>query len=259
MFFHWWKQRRRRKLLAAPLPELWREVLDANVAAYARLSAAQRLRMEDYLRVFIPEKNWEGCQGLKITPEMQVTIAAGAAWLTLGLEGEYFDQVQSILVYPDVYVARDQIMAAPGVVLEGRSAREGEAWHRGPVILSWPDVLADARGESDGHNLVLHEFAHQLDMLNGGSADGVPPLESAAQFAAWSALLEREYQALCAAVRAGDRTLLDPYATKNKAEFFAVATEAFFEMPESLQRFHPELHDRLSEFYKQDPSRHDWN
>lgn len=254
MFFHWWKQRRRRKLLAAPLSDLWREALNRNIAAYSRLSTLQRLRVDDYLRVFIPEKNWEGCNGLQMTPEIQVTIAAGAALLTLGFEGEYFDRVQSILVYPDVYVARDQTMAAPGVVLEGHSAREGEAWHRGPVILSWPDVLVDARGEGHGHNLVLHEFAHQLDMLNGGSADGMPPMASTAQYQRWTALMENEYQSLLQEVAAGRRTLLDPYATKNKAEFFAVATEVFFEMPQAMQRGHAELYDLFREFYRQDPA-----
>jgi MtfA peptidase len=240
--------------LGAPLPAPWREALERNVAAYGRMSASQRSRVENYLRIFIPEKNWEGCNGLVIIPEMQVTIAAGASWLTLGFDGEYFDQVQSILVYPDLYVARDQFMAAPGIVVEGRSAREGEAWHRGPVILSWPDVLADARAENYGHNLVLHEFAHQLDMLNGGAADGVPPLTSIAQEQAWKAMLEPEFQILQLDVAAGRRTLLDPYATKNKAEFFAVATEAFFEMPRMLQQSHAELYDQFREFYSQDPA-----
>jgi Mlc titration factor MtfA (ptsG expression regulator) len=139
------------------------------------------------------------------------------------------------------------------VVLEGRSAREGEAWHRGPVILSWPDVLTDARGASGGHNLVLHEFAHQLDMLNGGHADGVPPLTSAAQDQRWVGLMEREYQRLRREVAAGERTLLDPYGTKNQAEFFAVLTEAFFELPRELRGAHSELYEILREFYRQEP------
>jgi Mlc titration factor MtfA (ptsG expression regulator) len=187
---------------------------------------------------------------------MQVTIAAGAARMTLGFEDEYFDHVQTLLLYPDVYVARDQVMAAPGVVFEGSSAREGEAWHQGPVILSWPDVLADARGERRGHNLVIHEFAHQLDMLDG-AAGGVPPLASAAAERHWNAVIDQEYVRLCEQVSAGRRTFLDSYATKNKAEFFAVASEAFFELPSGLRDRHGELYELLRDFYRQDPANRD--
>jgi Mlc titration factor MtfA (ptsG expression regulator) len=254
MFFHWWTRRRRRRLLTAPFPELWRAVLRENVAAYARLTAAERREVDDYLLVFIPEKNWEGCQGLAITPEVQVTIAAEVALLTLGFEGEYFDNVQSILVYPEAYVAREQTPVAPWVMLEGRSPREGEAWHRGPVILSWPDVLADAQHDSDGHNLVLHEFAHQIDMLNGGHADGIPPMASVDQYQRWTKMLEREYQQLRHDCEAGHDALLGHYAAKNKAEFFAVATEVFFELPHELQHEHAEVYEMFREFYKQDPA-----
>jgi len=254
MFFHWWTRRKRRKLLATPFPNAWRAVLQENVAAYARLTTAEQKRIDEYLLVFIPEKNWEGCNGLAMTPEIQVTVAAGVGLLTLGFDGEYFDQVQSILVYPEAYVAREQTPVAPWVVLEGQSAREGEAWHRGPVVLSWPDVLADARHDSDGHNLVLHEFAHQIDMLNGGTADGIPPMASVDQYQRWTAALERDFQRLRYACEAGRRTLLGDYATKNKAEFFAVATEVFFELPHELRDEHGELYDLFREFYKQDPA-----
>lgn len=254
MFFAWFTRRRRRKLLAALFPDLWRAVLHENVAAYSRLTAAEQKRIDNYLLVFIAEKNWEGCNGLTITPEIQVTIAAGVGLLTLGFDGEYFDHVQSILVYPEAYVAREQTPVAPWVVLEGQSAREGEAWHRGPVVLSWPDVLADARRDSDGHNLVLHEFAHQIDMLNGGTADGIPPMASVDQYQRWTTAIEREFQRLRHACEAGRHTLLGDYATKNKAEFFAVATEVFFELPHELKHEHGELYDLFREFYRQDPA-----
>jgi Mlc titration factor MtfA (ptsG expression regulator) len=225
-----------------------------NVAAYGRLTAVEQKRIDDYLLVFIPEKNWEGCNGLAITSEIQVTVAASVGLLTLGFDGEYFDAVQSILVYPEAYVAREQTPVAPWVVLEGQSAREGEAWHRGPVVLSWPDVLADARHDSDGHNLVLHEFAHQIDMLNGGAADGIPPMASVDQYQRWTAAVEREFQQLRRDCEAGRHTLLGHYATKNKAEFFAVSTEVFFELPHELRAEHHELYELFREFYKQDPA-----
>jgi Mlc titration factor MtfA (ptsG expression regulator) len=252
VFIRWWKQRRRRKLLARPLPDLWRATLD-EVALYQRLSAAEQAGVGNYLRVFIPEKNWEGCRGFQITAEVQVIIAAQVAILVLGFGDEYFDQVQSILVYPDSYVAKDNTLTG-GFVLEGQSARAGEAWHRGPVILSWPDVLADAHGDRGGHNLVLHEFAHQLDMLNGRVADGVPPMESAGELERWTRVVEREYERLVADCTRGYPPLLDCYGTKHKSEFFAVATEAFFEQPRAMQHHHQELYELFCDFYRQDPA-----
>lgn len=237
-------------------PSSWNHFLDTNVRHYATLSSQQQGKLRDDLRVLVAEKNWEGCGGLEITDEIKVTIAAQIAILTLGFQEQYFDRVLSILVYPDAYVAPGQSTAKGGVVLEGDSARAGEAWHRGPVILSWADTLAGSRGQSLGRNLVIHEFAHQLDMLNGRIADGVPPLDSTEQSRRWLSTMDAEYRQLCQDCQQGRPAVLDCYGTTNKAEFFAVATEAFFEQPRKLKQLHATLFGMLQEYFLQDPTRH---
>ncbi|MEO8495142.1 MAG: M90 family metallopeptidase [Planctomycetota bacterium] len=254
MFFSWLKRRRRRRLLARSFPDPWTEILDRNVYHYAGLTEPEQTKLRDDLRILVAEKNWEGCGGLAMTDEIKVTIAAQAALLLIGFAGEYFDMVQSILVYPDAYVAEDQTITKGGVVLDGESHREGEAWYRGPVILSWADALAGGRHESDGDNLVLHEFAHQLDMQNGRSVDGTPPLTTRQQYDRWQEVMTAEFHALEKACRRGRRTLLDCYGTENFAEFFAVSTECFFELPYEMLQQHPRLYEILHDFYRQDPA-----
>ena len=255
MIFGWWTKRRRRKLLRTPLSAPWREYIADALAVYPLLSRVEQQRVRDYVRIFIPEKNWEGCRGFVITDEVQVTIAAQVALLVLGFDDEYFAHVQSILVYPQSYVAPDYPHNNSGIVDERGSARDGEAWYRGPVILAWDEVLADVREPSYGSNLVIHEFAHQLDMQNGSHADGVPPMQSRAQFERWSNTVAREYEHLNQACRRGRETLLDCYGATNMAEFFAVASEVFFTLALELQDEHPELYDVLREYYRQDPAR----
>jgi Mlc titration factor MtfA (ptsG expression regulator) len=255
MIFGWWTQLRRKRLKSQPLPERWREVIEASVVDYAQLTDEERRSIEDYVRVFLPEKNWEGCGGFELTEEVQVAIAANVALLVLGLGEEYFDHVQSILVYPDTYVAPHSLHAHDGLVVdEAGSARDGEAWYRGPVILSWEDVLADLRQPEYGSNLVVHEFAHQLDMLNGRHADGIPPMSSREQLERWTRTVNREYEQLVQACRRGRHTLLDCYGATDKAEFFSVSSEVFFTLPKELQAEHPDLYDVLREFYRQDPA-----
>lgn len=254
MLFGWLKQRKRRRLQAQAWPAAWQQFLLSNVKHYRELIDSDQHRVRAYAQVFIAEKYWEGCRGFVITDEVRVTVAALAGILTLGLPDEYFCRVQSILIYPDAYIAHDTSVTHAGVVHEGSSAREGEAWYRGPVILSWSDVLADARGQGHGGNLVLHEFAHQLDMLNGSLADGVPPLSSNAAFERWEHVVASEYEQLCHASLAGQRTLLNSYGTKNRAEFFAVSTETFFEQPEAMEHWHPLWYALLCEYYGQNPA-----
>ncbi len=254
MILRWIRNRRRKKLASRPFPPAWLDILHRNVAVYPRLTRLEQAKLRNDVRIFTAEKNWEGCGGLQLTDEIRVTIAAQMGLLVLGFPSEYFEQVLSVLIYPNAYSAPDQKPASGGVVLVGQSDREGEAWYRGPVILSWADVLTGAKNIRANHNLVLHEFAHQLDMQNGQIADGVPPLDSSAQLQQWLDVTEREFQRLIRDCGSGQQTVLDCYGTTNRAEFFAVSTESFFQRPAVLKLRHPDLYQLLQQYYRQDPA-----
>lgn len=217
------------------------------------------------MQVFVHEKYWEGCNGLEVTDEMRVTIAGHACLMLLGFDEWCFDNLQTVLIYPDEYFARETTHLPGGVVAESMSMRLGEAWERGPVILAWSSVLRDIHppqsprrgrrsGTGRGQNVVLHEFAHVLDMQDL-DADGTPPLASAGQYDDWQEVMTAEYNRLLADTERGRPTLLDEYGTVNPAEFFAVATECFFELPVLMQRRHPRLYELFVGFYRQDPAR----
>ena len=255
MLFSWLKRRRRRRILATPFPAAWHDVLDRNVYHYGHLAESEQAKLRDDLRILVAEKNWEGCGGLEMTDEIRVTIAGQAALLLLAFKDEYFDMIQSILVYPDSYFVPEQHALGGGGVLEGESHREGEAWYRGPVILSWTDSLAGSRHETDGDNLVLHEFAHQLDMHNGRVVDGTPSLATRQQYKRWQEVVRHEYRQLRRACRHGRPTLLGCYGATNIGEFFAVSTECFFEQPNAMSELHPDLYDIFRDYFRQDPAR----
>ena len=174
--------------------------------------------------------------------------------LLLGFQNEYFEMVESILVYPNAFVAPDNTDIGEGFELVGESNNEGEAWYRGPVVLSWPDALAGGRCESGGRNLVVHEFAHQLDMGNGDVSEGTPALASRPQYDRWQRVMQAEYERLDRDCRRGRPTVLDCYGTGDIGEFFAVATECFFQQPSEMRHRHPKLYELLSEFFRQDPA-----
>jgi len=253
MLFYWLRQRRRRKLLAQPFPPEWLAYLQANVALYRFLSETEQARLRADLRVFLAEKDWVGCGGLEMTDEIKVTIAALACLLLLAIEHDYFSRVQSILVYPGGYRAPEQEGIGDNAVLVSESPRLGEAHYRGPVILSWDEVRHDSRYPGAGRNLVIHEFAHQLDMLDG-AIDGTPPLRSRKDYRRWRRVMTAEYDQLIAATEAGQPTLLDEYGTTSVAEFFAVATECFFNRPLDMAEQHPGLYDLLRGYFRQDPA-----
>jgi Mlc titration factor MtfA (ptsG expression regulator) len=255
MFFRWLTRRKRQKRAAQPFPSDWVHVLRHNLRLYGTLEAEEQARVREYVQVFVAEKHWEGCGGLEMSDEVRVTVAAQVAILVLGFpEPEYFDHVLSILVYPQAYVAQGRTVAPAGIVLEGDSARQGEAWYRGPVVLSWPDVLAGGRQTSGAHNLIFHEFAHQLDMLNGRVADGAPPISTEAQQRRWAEVMNAHYAELVAACEHGHAALLDCYGATSVSEFFAVVTETFFQRPAALQHQHPALYEILRDYYRQDPA-----
>lgn len=247
------KRRRRDALRKEPTPPEWRTVIEKNVPYFRRLSPEDQAELLGHVRVFLDEKTFEGCGGLDLTEEIKVTIAVQACILLLHRDTDYYPELDAILVYPSTYVDRRPEVAAGGLVIEGGRSRLGESWSRGLVVLAWDSVLSGAADMRDGHNLVMHEFAHQLDQEDGG-VDGAPELPERAMYTPWARVLSREYEALLRAEERGRSTLIDTYGATNPAEFFAVVTETFFEKPQKLRARHPELYEQMKLFYQQDPA-----
>lgn len=245
----WLKRRRRRKLLASPVPEHWSQWVD-ELPFTAQLEPVARERLISIARVLVDEKSWEGCGGLELTEVMRVKIAAQAALLLLGIPHDYYSHVESILVYPTAYQNPHERRQSTGVVSAG-TINAGEAWYRGPVVLSWTDAERGWLNKRDGRNLILHEFAHQLDFLDG-LGDGTPPLPDRAAYQRWKSIMTESYEALVTRAEEKRLTLLDKYGATNPAEFFAVVTECFFEKPDPLRTRHPELYRAIADYYHQD-------
>ena len=245
--------RRRRRLAATPLGEEQRGWVRAQLPLWERLSEDQRARLEGLVQVFLDEVGFEGCGGLEMSDEIRTVIAARACLLVLGSERLVpYPRLTVVLVYPSSWSAEDVQRDRGGVVTESRSHRLGESHARGQVVLSWDDVEAGARIPHDGQDVVFHEFAHQLDQESPG-APGSPRLRRLADYAAWASVMDSGYERLLERVEKGKRTFLDRYGATNPAEFFAVATEAFFEKPVPFRRRLPELFELLREYYGLDP------
>jgi Mlc titration factor MtfA (ptsG expression regulator) len=228
-------------------------MLERNFQLYQQLPPADQQELLGHIQVFLAEKHFEGCGGLEITEEIRLTIAAQACLLLLHRKTDYYPRLTSILVYPSAYVARVVEHSDAGIVSEGFDERIGEAWSHGTVVLSWDDVRHGAADIHDGHNVVLHEFAHQLDE-ESGAAEGLPVLEQRSMYVAWARVLGDAYERLRRDVELHRPTVLDEYGATDAAEFFAVVTECFFEKPMQLKRAHPELYEELRKFYRQDPA-----
>ncbi|PYJ46962.1 MAG: hypothetical protein DME85_07985 [Verrucomicrobia bacterium] len=247
------KQRRRRRLRARPLPKEWLEIIRRNIAFFSRLSASNQAELLGHIQVFLAEKRFEGCADLELTDEIRVTITAQACLLLLHRETDYFPSLLTILVYPSTYMVEEKRPIEEHIWEEGTVTRLGETGRRmGSLVLSWDAVKAGAADPSNGKNVVLHEFAHQLDYENY-AADGVPGLATREQQLAWSEVMSSEFASLRAADETGIPTLLDTYGATNPAEFFAVSVEAFFEQPRALRARHPKLYAELRKYFKQDP------
>jgi Mlc titration factor MtfA (ptsG expression regulator) len=247
------KRWRRRRLLAQAFPAAWSEILEHQVPYYHFLPDADKKELQEHIRVFLAEKNFEGCGGLAMTDVIKLTIAAQACILLLHRKTDYYPGLYSILVYPSAFVVKAYQELAPGFWVEGRQIHLGESWQRGALVLAWDHVRADATDVHDGHNVVLHEFAHQLD-TEDGKADGAPILQHRSMYLAWARILGRDYQRLREDAAQDRPSLLDPYGATDPAEFFAVATECFFEKSAEMLLHHPELYRELKLYYQQDPA-----
>ncbi|MDI9434159.1 MAG: zinc-dependent peptidase [Planctomycetota bacterium] len=247
------KKRRRARAAEQPFPAEWLAILRKNVPIYASLPEDDQQELLRHILVFLSEKRFEGCGGLEITDEIRVTIAAQACLLLLHRQTDYYPGLTSVLVYPRKYVIKRVQEVIGDVVVEGQDVRLGESWHRGAVVLSWADVRRGAANIHDGQNVVFHEFAHQLDSTRG-KGDDTPVLRDRFRFASWAQTLGEDFDEFRHSVGRDDDQVLDDYGATDEAEFFAVATECFFEKAKELQDVHPELYDALKDFYQQDPA-----
>ena len=251
MFERLRRWRRSRIVANAQLdPELWRRVL-ARLPFLDGLSEAERERLRECVILFLNCKSVRGAGGLELDYEMQLTIAAQACIPILNLDVDYYRGWVEVIVYPDEFIPTIEYTDEAGVVHTDREPMAGEAWLQGPVILSWADV-APAADES-GVNVVIHEFAHKIDMLNG-DANGFPPLHREMSRTEWSQAFSSAYEDFCRRVDADEELAIDPYAADSPAEFFAVMTEAFFEIPHEVAHLYPDVYRQLQLFYRQDPA-----
>jgi len=249
LFGEWRRQRIRRE----PFPAEWRQVLRRRVPYFRALPADLQLQLKKRIQVFLAEKPFIGCAGLDVTDEIRVTVAAQACLLSLNRRGESFANLRQVLVYPGPFMVDKVHADGSGVLQDQRQVLAGESWTLGQVVLSWEDVLAGADITDDGRNVVIHEFAHQLDQENG-RANGAPVMAGRARRARWSRVLAAEFEALQQGLREGRPVLFSAYGATDPAEFFAVVSEVFFEQPGPLAAAHGELYRVLSEFYRVDPS-----
>ena len=248
----WWQRRRRRALQRQPFLPEWRDILRQRVPLYARLPPELQQQLRQRIQVFLAEKVFIGCQGLAISDEMRVTIAAHAGLLLLNRPRADYPQLRQILVYPDSFVVERDHTDAVGVAHRARQVLAGESWSQGQVVLSWQDTLAGAAVPDDGQNVAIHEFAHQLDQETG-HANGAPVLARRAHYQRWSAVLGEAFMTLQARVTRGAPNLFCDYAATDPAEFFAVVSEVFFEQPAQMAQEHPALYQQFCQFYRLDP------
>lgn len=271
----WWARQRRQRLGNTPFPPAWRKLLRRQFPLYNHLPPPLQHRLQAMVQVFVAEKPIIGCQGLTVRDDMRVLIAAQACVPVLALHGRPerlnpYPDLRHVLLYPAPFVVDAKHHQPGGVVTEGREVRLGESWQEGVVVLSWPDVQAGARSgqwatplgrptgldaapTAQAHNVVMHEFAHQLDQENG-PANGAPPLRNGQSPTGWSRVFQRAYEDLRWLADAGEPTLIDPYGAQAPEEFFAVITETFFMSPSALREQHPDEYQQLQVFYGLDPA-----
>jgi hypothetical protein len=240
------------RVLARPLTDVQLGVIERNVAQYRGMPRELRTQLQRLVKQFLHQKTFVGCAGLEVTEEMRVTIAAQACLLLLNRPTRVYPGLHAVLVYPGAFLVPRRQQDEAGVVTETRQDLLGESWGDGRVVLSWEHVRRAGLPPEGTHNVVLHEFAHQLDS-ESGSNNGAPFLGSPERYRSWSETLSRDFDLLRRDAYWGQRDVLDPYGATNPAEFFAVATESFFEQPHELAARHPELYAEFEAYYRVDP------
>ena len=248
----WWPRYRMRKALAKLFPDAWETVLRRNVPVYEKLHSDQQREMKQLVKHFLHTKEFTGCGGLQITDEICLTIACQACLLLLNRPHSMYGKLRYIYVYPSAYIAPHTELDESGVVTVHAQGRSGESWGNGKVILSWDDVLHGVRNFKDGRNVALHEFAHQLDQENG-KANGAPLLDREQNYQCWSDVFSAQFELLQRQAKTGSPSIFDYYGATNPAEFFAVASEVFFEKAHQFSQQHPKLYRQLKKYYQVDP------
>ena len=243
---------RRNNLFLKPLPPDWIQILEKNVSIYSLLPQNLREELHGRINIFLDEKEFIGCAELQISNEIRVTIAGNACILLLKRDKRCCPRFTTILIYPDTYVSRE-VKSDGLVVVHEESVRAGESWYRGPVVLSWADVMRGSLNNSDGHNVVLHEFAHKLDEENE-IMNGLPVLRDSSHYAEWAEVLTKEFDSLLIRIDRGTNSVIDAYGAVSPSEFFAVATESFFEKPLLMKNKLPDLYQQFRRFYNLDPA-----
>lgn len=243
---------RRRRLRAEPFPPKWARFLNRNIFLYKKLPPRLKKNLHGHMQVFLHEKRFEGCGGLRMTDEIRVTIAGYACILIMSLDEKTacYPRLSSILVYPSAFIT-PEVVDSNGTIRED-DVRLGESWETGAVVLAWDEIARSVRHPFRGNNLVYHEFAHQLDREDG-FFDGIPDLEHRSDYLSWTRILGREFKRHKQRVSQGKNTWIDEYGALAPSEFFAVLTETFFEKPLPLKAKHPDLYNELKNYYKLDP------
>lgn len=248
-----WRQYKRKSIVRLPFKKQWRKIIQRRMPYFKKMPTDLQLQLKRHIQVFLSEKKFVGCQGIVINDDIKITIAAQACLLLLNRKTDYYPKLNTILVYPRAFVKEHQVINASGAQFTQNTVLAGESWSFGKIVLSWQDTLKGAHLPDDGHNVVIHEFAHQLDQEDG-FANGAPLLGPHQSYERWSEVLSAQFAQLQHQVQRGQHSIFDEYGATNPAEFFAVASEVFFEKSHELQREHPNLYQQLALYYRVDPT-----
>jgi len=247
-----WRQHQRNKIINQPFKKEWRKIIQQRMPYFRQMPADLQLQLKQHIQVFLAEKKFIGCNGVKITDDIRITVAAQACLLLLNRKTDFYPKLQTILVYPRAFIKSQQSVQTDGVQRTQKMALAGESWDFGKVVLSWQDTIEGAQVPDDGRNVVIHEFAHQLDQENG-KANGAPILDKEQNYKSWSEVFSSQFEQLKMQAQTGRASLFDYYGATEPAEFFAVASEVFFEQAEQFHYEFPKLYQQLTQYYQVDP------